>query len=115
MKIYYGSQKMKDCCDHSKLAQRRWGPENADKLQLRLTLLSKEPKLSGIPIDPPPACHPLHGDCEGQFAVSLKFPARLIFVPANDPIPRKLDGGIDLERVTEIKILEITDYHRGHY
>jgi hypothetical protein len=26
-------------------------------------------------------------------------------------VPRKEDGGIDLTRVTDIRILEVTDYH----
>jgi len=115
MKIDYGSQKMSDCCNQSELAKRRWGPENADKLQLRVALLKAVPTLSGIPTDPPPNCHPLHGDRKGQFAVDLVFPKRLIFVPANDPMPKKSDGGIDLAKVTEIRILEVKDYHRGHY
>ncbi len=36
---------------------------------------------------------------------------RLLFIPADDPIPSKKDGGIDLARVTEIEIIEIEDTH----
>jgi len=34
-----------------------------------------------------------------------------VFGVANDPVPRREDGGIDLERVTAIRILEVVDYH----
>jgi proteic killer suppression protein len=53
----------------------------------------------------------LHKNRHGQFAVDLKYPYRLIFLPANKPIPVDINGGIDLTRVTEIEILEIVDYH----
>jgi len=36
---------------------------------------------------------------------------RLIFAVHHDPLPRKDDGGIDMQRVTAIMILEIVDYH----
>jgi proteic killer suppression protein len=43
--------------------------------------------------------------------VDLDHPYRLIFIPANDPIPRKQDGGLDWCAVTQIEILEIVDPH----
>jgi proteic killer suppression protein len=46
-----------------------------------------------------------------QFAVDISRNERLVFEVADDPIPRKPDGGIDLERVTEIRVLRIEDYH----
>jgi hypothetical protein len=59
----------------------------------------------------PGRCHALTGDRAGQFAVDLWGPNRLIFEPASDPLPRKSDGGIDRDQVTEIRILEIVNYH----
>jgi proteic killer suppression protein len=38
---------------------------------------------------------------------------RLIFEPADEPVPRKDDGGLDWTKVTVVRILEIKDYHRG--
>jgi proteic killer suppression protein len=31
--------------------------------------------------------------------------------PANDPIPRKSDGGLDWTEVTVIRVLTVEDYH----
>ena len=56
-------------------------------------------------------CHPLREDRSGQFSVDLDHPYRLIFVPANDPLPRLADGGLDLTQVTAVLILERTDTH----
>ena len=56
-------------------------------------------------------CHSLSGDRAGQIAVRLTRNMRLVFSPAHNPLPCKEDGGLDLNRVTEIVIEEIVDYH----
>ena len=55
--------------------------------------------------------HQLKGNRDEQFAVDLVHPYRLVFEPNHDPLPRKEDGGINLEQVTAIKIMEVVDYH----
>ena len=42
-------------------------------------------------------------DFFGQFSVDIEHPYRLLFIPANDPVPRNENGGIDREKVTEIE------------
>jgi hypothetical protein len=43
---------------------------------------------------------------------SHHFPAlRQVFIPANDPVPTRPDGGLDRARVTAVEILEIVDPH----
>lgn len=59
----------------------------------------------------PGRCHELKWNRAGQFAVSLDGLNRLIFEPANDPIPSKPDGGIDWSQVTSISIVGVEDYH----
>ena len=55
--------------------------------------------------------HELTGNRWGQLATSLDGLNRLIFEPNNDPRPTKDDGGLNWSSVTEILIVEITDYH----
>jgi hypothetical protein len=43
--------------------------------------------------------------------VDLDHPYRLLFIPADEPVPYREDGGIDLERGREIEIIEIADTH----
>lgn len=81
------------------------------KLQQRLMELNAASCLADISSLPSARCHPLVGDRKGQISVDLKHPYRLLFIPANDPIPEKVDGGLDWSRVTEIEIIEITDTH----
>ena len=47
----------------------------------------------------------------GQLSVDLEHPYRLLFIPANNPIPVTQDGGLDWANITEIEIIEITDTH----
>jgi proteic killer suppression protein len=56
-------------------------------------------------------CHELAGNRQGQLAVDVKHPQRIVFEPADDPVPRALDGGLDWKRVKRIKIVEVVDYH----
>jgi len=37
---------------------------------------------------------------------------RLIFEVDHDPIPRLDDGGIDLDKVSAIRFIEVVDYHK---
>lgn len=73
--------------------------------------LRAAPTLQHVSHLPPVRRHELTGDRSGTFAVDLKHPYRLIFAPNHDPIPRQEDGGIDLEKITAIIILEVEDYH----
>lgn len=48
----------------------------------------------------------------GWFSIDLDQPYRLLFIPANNPVPI-IDGrGIDRSKVTEIEIIEISDTHK---
>ena len=77
----------------------------------RLAVLANAPTLAAVPHTPPDRRHQLTGDREGQYAVDLDHQNRLIYVPNHDPVPRLNDGGIDIDRVTAITIMEVTDYH----
>lgn len=57
-------------------------------------------------------CHELKGNLKGKLAVTISGNHRIIFEPANDPIPTKEDGGLDWKHVVEITIIDIgEDYH----
>ncbi|MCZ8222792.1 MAG: killer suppression protein [Microcystis sp. LE19-84.1B] len=59
----------------------------------------------------PGRCHELLYNRAGQLSLDLVHPLRLIFEPANIPIPRKADGGIDWKKVTAVVIIGIVDTH----
>jgi len=78
---------------------------------MRLTVLEAAESLNDVPTAPPTRRHPLQGNRKGCFAVDLKHPFRIVLKPAQHPIPKRDDGGIDLFAVTAIEIIDIEDYH----
>mgnify|MGYP003586304336 CR=1 FL=1 len=110
MKVSFKSNKLQKVCNKEKEGVRELGQVCAGKLRQRLSELAAAGALSDISHLPPPRCHELTNR-GGVFSVDLLHPYRLLFISANDPIPRKPDGGIDLTQVTEVEIISIEDTH----
>ena len=83
----------------------------AQVIMIRLATLKAAETLEQVPPTKPERRHQLRGDRAEQYAVDLGYSNRLIFEPDHDPIPRKEDGGIDLQQVRAITIIEVVDYH----
>ncbi len=111
MNIIFKSSKFHKECNDSKLLQKRYGTLRAKLIRRRLDDLYAAPTLETIRLLPQTRCHELHGDRAGQLSVDLDHPYRLIFEPADNPIPRKDDGGLDWNRVTTVSILGVEDIH----
>lgn len=111
MKIYFKTTKLQKICSLEREMVKELGNKRAAKLKQRLMELSAADTLSVISHLPPPRCHELTGKEAGIFSVDLEHPYRLLFIPADDPIPLRADGGIDRKQVREIEILEIRDTH----
>jgi proteic killer suppression protein len=93
-----------------KALSRSYGAENARRVLRRLDELRAAPNLETMRTLPG-RCHELKGDRAGQLAIDVRHPYRLIFEPANEPLPQKADGGLDWTGVTSIRIIEVEDYH----
>ena len=93
--------------------KRRYGSRMAKKISGNIAILWSLSCLSEVPAEKPYRCHQLKADRDEQFALDLVHPFRLVFEVDHDPIPRDKFGGIDRERVTEIRIMEVIDYHGG--
>lgn len=111
MLLFFRTKKFQKSCNSSKEMQKHFGAIRAKKLQQRLMELQAADHLGQISHVPPPRCHEMTGDRQGQLSVDLDQPYRLFFIPANDPIPLNKDGGLDWSLVTEIEIIEIADPH----
>lgn len=83
----------------------------ARKIHQRLMELKAATCLEDISKVPPPRCHSLSGNRKGQLSVDLEHPFRLLFIPADDPIPLSKDGGLNWAMVKEIEIIDIVDTH----
>jgi proteic killer suppression protein len=110
MKIFFQNRKMEKAANSESLGNRQWGARAA-KIRQRLAELAAANTLAEVSTLPPPRCHQLSENLDEQFALDISRNERLVFGVANNPVPRKQDGGIDLTQVTEIVVLRIEDYH----
>ena len=108
MEILFATTKLKELCEQQKKMQKELGNTCARKLRTRLADLASAANVSELAAGHP---HPLKGDRAGQFAISLEGGVRLVFEPANDPIPKTQDDAIDWANVTIVRIIFIGDYH----
>lgn len=53
----------------------------------------------------------LTGDRLGHLSLRLVGGLRLLFEIADDPIPKKADGGLDWRMVRSVRVLGVEDYH----
>lgn len=112
MDIVFATNKLQKICNSETLLQRKYGKRKARIIQRRLYDLSAAETLADMYLVPQARCHALKGDRAGQFAADTVHPFRVIFEPANDPIPHLDDGSLNRKEVTAIRILEIDiDYH----
>ncbi len=95
----------------SREAQRHLGAKRARRLQQRMMELKAAISLDDISRLPPARCHELTGNRKGQLSVDLEHPYRLLFIPANNPLPETKNGGLDWSGVTEIEIIGVVDTH----
>lgn len=102
---------MQKLCSVSREARKHLGANRAHRLQQRMMELKAAVSLDDISHLPPARCHALTGNRKGQLSVDLEHPYRLVFIPANNPMLRTADGGLDWSKVTEIEIIGIVDTH----
>lgn len=105
MYIRFINKKIRKVCENHRLTVKKLGSRNADLLFQRIAEIRAADNLKILRALPAPRCHPLKGNRNGQYAVDLVHPKRLIFLP-------KIEGTEIIESlVTEIIVVEITDYH----
>ena len=109
MDIVFRREKLRKVCNDPRLLAKEYGRERAVKIQLRLDQLRAARTLADMAALPAARCHELQGDRQGQLAVDLVHPWRLIFRPVE--WIEKETGGLDWNRVEGIVVEEIVDYH----
>jgi hypothetical protein len=111
VEISFAHRKLARLCTDPSFARRQLGPRCAERLDLRMAYLRAARNLGqfrGVPGRP----HQLQGDRARQFSLDLVFPLRLLFVADGDERTwLRRDGGIDLDAVTAIRIVDIVDTH----
>jgi len=108
--IIYKNNKLRKCCNSLQNAKRKYGDRCGEKLFQRLDEIKDSDNLS-IFKKVHPRLHQLKGKQSDLWSADLKQPFRLIFKIADDPVPKLKDGGIDLEKVSAVKIWNVEDTH----
>jgi proteic killer suppression protein len=108
LEIRFKDKQLRELCEKRAVAAKKLGDIGARKLQTRLADIAAASRVTDLITGNP---HPLKGDRHGQFALDLAGGWRLVFVPANEPIPRRDDASIDWSAVTIVCIEYIGDYH----
>jgi proteic killer suppression protein len=111
VEVHFRTRKLARVFSSEALLIREYGPANARLIMRRMSVLLAAPTLQEVPDTKPERRHQLKGSRAGQFAVYAEHPYRIIFKPANDPVPLLKDGGYDLSRITAVEILAVEDYH----
>ena len=104
MELEFQDKKLEKQCQNIKDLNRKYGNVQAKIIVNRLNQLQAAESLCDVSKLPQARLHGLSGDRQGQFAVDVQHPKRLIIVPLNGDFK-------DLKTVTKIKIIEIIDYH----
>ncbi len=110
MEIAYANNRIEKICTDEKRGKKELGPTGMRILTGRLIQIAEASNLEDLR-NRPGSWHELTGSRWGQLAASLDGLNRLVFEPNNVPRPTKPDGGLDWSSVTEVIIIEITDYH----
>ena len=111
MIISFKTKKLQKLCSKRVEAIKNLGAKGGLKLQQRMMELQAAETLEDISCVPPARCHELTGNRRGQLSVDLDHPYRLLFIPVNDPQPKRKDGGLDWSGVTEVEIIGVVDTH----
>jgi proteic killer suppression protein len=109
LEIVFKSKKLKKNCEEIKNTQMKWGEKNALKIVKRLNEIDSFENLAELQKFPPARLHRLTGKREGQYAIDIKQPFRLIIEPMN--ISKEKNEENKLENITKVKIIEVTNYH----
>lgn len=106
--VSFANTDLRKLCENSRVQQKQLGAPCARKLRARLSDMQAAAHVRELVAGRP---HPLKGDLEGQFSLQLAKGFRLVFEPANEPLPRHADGSTNWAGVTSVTITYIGDYH----
>lgn len=108
MEIEFKYRRLAELCLNRKKATKELGNAGARKLGTRLSEIDAASDVTELVAGKP---HPLTGDQKGQFSLQLDGGRRLVFEPLKQPVPVKDSGGIDWQKVEEMMVVYIGDYH----
>lgn len=98
MEVEYKNISLEKVCTNASVAKKKYGTEMAEKIHLRIDQIRAAASVEEMIQYGVGRCHPLRQNRQGQYAVDLVQPMRLVFNKKGNEIQIAC-------------ILEITDYH----
>lgn len=107
IEIEFKNSKFKRLCEDERKLTAQYGMQNARKIVRRLNEIEAADSLGMLVQYRIGRCHPLKGNRQGQFALDVEQPLRLII----EPILECDDNWEDWPNIRKIRVVEVTDYH----
>ena len=111
MDIVFANDRLHKLCNSASKLNGEYGPRMAKVIRRRLADLEAADSLEVMRLLPG-RCHELIANYSGHLALDLEHPDRLIFKPANEPLPVDSSGRLDWSKVTKVMIVDIGNYHK---
>ena len=110
MELSYKNKKLKKSLTQDREIVKSFGTL-AKKIKQRITELQEADNLAVIATLPFMRLHPYKGDRKGEWSIDIFKNWRICFEIVNNPIPVLEDGGVNLAKVSSIKIISVKDPH----
>lgn len=110
MEINYKNKKLKKNLTDDRKLSKEFG-QRAKKIKLRLKEIKSADNLKILGDLPQLRLHPYKGKRKGEWSIDIKDNWRIVFTLDHDPVPTLIDGGVDLTKITIIKIESVEDPH----
>ena len=110
MDVFFESSRVANLLQSPKRLARKYGDENAKLIKRRLDNLFVARDLEELGTLTS-SLHELKGKRSGTLSIYLKDGYRLIIAPADEPAPRKPDGGLDWKAIGAVVVIGVEDYH----
>lgn len=111
MIITFADRNLKKYANDNKLAVKKMGVKRAKIYQRRLDDMAAANSFADLEYLPG-RFHQLSENMKDKWACDLDHPYRLIFEPAEVPIPKDEDGKQILIEIKSLEIIEVTNYHK---
>ncbi len=111
MIITFADRNLRKYANNNTLAIKKMGPKRAKIYQKRLEDMAATESFSDLKFLPG-RFHQLSENRKDNWACDLDHPYRLVFEPADEPIPKDKDGKQILIEIRSLEIIEVTNYHK---
>jgi len=110
LRVIFANERLKADLESDKVVRRWWGEPARRQIRARLDDLAAADRLETMRTLPG-HIEELTGDRAGQLSLRLPDGLRLLFEVADEPVPRKSDGGLDWRVVRAVRVMGVENYH----